>query len=87
MAFSDPRVDDKDNWRGDNLLGDVLMTTRRLLLPRSPIPRKPRTPAGASEAVLTPTAIESAEAEDDTMDIQSTQAFTPVVEDQEDLSH
>ena len=59
VAFSDPRVDDKDNWRGDNLLSDVLMTTRRILLPRSLIPRKLRTPAGASGAVLTPTAIES----------------------------
>ena len=87
MAFSDPRVDDKNNWRGDNLLGDVLMQTRRLLLPRSPIPRKPKTPAGASGTVLTPTTIESAAAEDDTMDIQPTQAFTPGVEVQENISH
>lgn len=77
IAFSDPRIDNKDNWRGENLLGEVLMQTRRLLQPHSPIPRRPRTAAPTSQSTTAATEPQTAAGEDESMDVPSTQMFTP----------
>ena len=36
ILFNDPLIDDDRNWLGDNLLGEALMTVRRLIRPGQP---------------------------------------------------
>lgn len=83
IAFSDPRVDNKDNWRGENLLGEVLMQTRRLLQPHSPVPRKPHTASARPESTSAPKLSQAAADEEESMNIPQTQMFTPSTDAQE----
>ena len=84
VAFTDPKIDDMKNWKGDNLLGEALMATRRLLLPRSPIARKPHSARRSSE--LLESSEPAAVTDDESMELPPTQTFTPTMEDQEESS-
>ena len=80
IVFSDPAIDDEKNWKGDNLLGQALMITRRLLRPQPPRPVAPVHVAPNEESLHQTQGFNSTEPSTSyaaAADIHHTQGFDP----------